>query len=122
MVPPLEHAWGVHRLPKALTHSTQKGLPTIIKLDAMTARRGSPDEFMKFCFPSQFLGRVTQLVWGVVRVIIFFITNIWHFGIFIFLEKGLSFFFLFGRSWWRTPLIALLFFLSDRLFLYLSRR
>jgi hypothetical protein len=68
----------------------------------MTAWRCGPDELMKLRFPSQLLGRVAQLVWGVVRVIVVLLTNIGHFGIFfIFIKKGLSFFVLFHRIWLR---------------------
>lgn len=123
MVPTLEHAWCVHGLTQALTHSTQKGLPAVIKLDAMTAWRGSTDEFMKLRFPSQFLGSVAHLVWRVVRVIFILIKNIGHFGVFfIFIKKSLSFFVLFHRSRWRKHMIVLLLFLIDSFSLYLSRR
>ena len=121
MVPPLEHTRGVHGLTETLTHSTQKGLPTVIKLDAMTAWRCGPDELIKLRFPSLLLGRAAQLVWGVIRVIVFLITNICHFGIlFIFIKKSLSFFILFHRSWLRMHMIVLLLFLIDLFFLYLS--
>ena len=123
MVPPLEHTRGVHGLTETLTHSTQKSLPTIIKLDAMTAWRCGPNEFIKLSFPSLFLGRVAQLVWWVVRVIVVFLTNIGHFGIlFIFIKKRLSFFILFHRSWLRMHMIVLLLFQIDEFFLCLSRQ
>lgn len=122
MVPPLEHTRGVHGLTETLTHSAQKSLPTIVKLDAMTAWRCGPDELMKLRFPSLFLGRVAQLVWGVVRVVVFLITNICHFGIFfIFIKKSLSFFVLFHRSWLRMHMVVLLLFQIDEFFLCLSR-
>jgi len=89
----------------------------------MTAWRCGPDELMKLRFPSQLLGRVAQLVWGVVRVIVVLLTNIAHFGIFfIFINKGLSFFVLFHRSLLRMHMIVLLLFLLDMFFLCLSRR
>lgn len=89
----------------------------------MTAWRCGPDELMKLRFPSQLLGRVAQLVWGVVRVIVVLLTNIAHFGIFfIFINKSLSFFVLFHRSLLRMHMIVLLLFLLDMFFLCLSRR
>ena len=89
----------------------------------MTAWRGSTDEFMKLRFPRKFLGSGAHLVWRVVRVIVFLIKNIGHFGVFfIFIKKSLSFFVLFHRSRWRTHMIVLQLFLIDSFSLYLSRR
>jgi len=87
----------------------------------MTAWRCGPDELMKLRFSSLFLGSVAQLVWGVVRVIVFLITDICHFGIFfIFIKKSLSFFVLFHRIWLKMHLIILLLFLIDKFFVCLS--